>query len=494
MPAPNTPSSVDVYFDQAFSLHPPQHGYTFPALRKQCDHTNWKRRASGGDSDRGSSSSNFTAAAYLECEGIYLGLTSVISQVKSCLRMAIDAGTGVILPKIPLRDANNLLSYNQGNPAAERAFGDWFDESHLVDAMASACPGLEVVTPQDFEAGGRLEGVVAAGQAGRWEIDVHAAKFFRERDGYFWAGKPFGAFFDEQYAQLRKQHDKEKKLGEQAGEDGAEGAGETESELQRRAEEGEAEAREESRPKSAVVVGMRADFELFNVANDPTGHDRHVWDDLGRALRFPLEPRGIIDKLLRQIGGNEENQEDDKSHSPKPPYFGVHFRGEGDNMWASAAEQIHLDLDALDQAWELYQNSTEFVSSGSSAKRPPVYLACGDEGSLNAFVEAGRARGWEVTSKYALAKAMEKKTLERIEALPFDFQAIIDLGMLVRSHFFIGIMGSAFSYTTANLRDPLTRYRGSSFEVWDDEDARTHMFPNADRHGDATMEKYACCL
>lgn len=453
--ADKSSSPAKIYFDQAFSLQKPR-SYDFPALRRQCDQTAWK-----------SAQGNGSISVYLQCEGIYLGLTSVISQVKSCFKMAIEAGVGVILPDIPLRDANNLLVYNQGNHAAERAFGDWFDETHFVDSMARACPGLEIITPNDVETGR-----VKAREEDRLSIDIHAARFFRERDGYFWAGKPFKAFFDQTFDRMREEKEKEteKKIEDDEKQDEKK---KPETQLQRRANGGEEE-------KVAIVVGMRADFELFNVVNDPTGHERHMWDDLGRALRFLHEPRVIVDKMLRQIDG---------------PFFAVHFRGEGDNMWASPEEQIHVDLDALDRAWTMYRDVGDLSKLGQANMKPPVYLACGDEGSIQAFVDAGKTRGWNVTSKYALAKAMEsEEMLDMIQGLPFDFQAIIDLGMLVDSYFFIGIMGSAFSYTAANLRDPLTRYRGSSFEMWDDGGARTHMFPNNDRHGDTTMEKYACCL
>lgn len=447
-------SPAEIYFDQAFSLNKP-HNYDFPALRRQCDQTAWRNTRGDG-----------SASVYLQCEGIYLGLTSVISQVKSCFKMAIEAGVGVVLPSIPLRDANNLLVYNQGNHAAERAFGDWFDEMHFVDSMAHACPGLGIMTSNDLETG-RMK----IQEEDKLSIDIHAARFFRERDGYFWAGKPFKSFFDETFDRMReeKEEEKGKKLKDNELEDKSK---EPESQLQGRAAGGE--------EKPAILVSMRADFELFNVANDPTGHERHMWDDLGRALRFLHEPRVIVDEMLRQING---------------PFFAVHFRGEGDNMWASPEEQIHVDLDALDRVWDLYQDVGDLSRLVEANMKPPVYLACGDEGSIQAFVDAGKARGWNVTSKYALAKAMEDAEIfDMIEGLPFDFQAIIDLGLSVASYFFIGIMGSAFSYTTANLRDPLTRYRGSSFEMWDDGGARTHMFPNNDRHGDTTMEKYACCL
>ncbi|KAJ4385738.1 hypothetical protein N0V93_010168 [Gnomoniopsis smithogilvyi] len=439
---------ADIYFDKTFSLTPSS-DYNFRALRKQCAHTKWLQENGNG-------------TVYLQCEGIYLGLTSVISQVKSCFKMAIEAGAGVILPNIPLRAANNLIAYNQGNHDAEKPFGAWFDEEHLVESMQEACPGLNIITPQDIEQG-RVE------VQNEWNIDIHSARYFRERDGYFWAGKPFDAFFEENLRRLREEHksDESSRL-EGDGTDDREGL---HNQLARSTH---------SSTDAVDLIGIRADFELFSVINDPTGHDRIFWNDLGRMLRFRSEPRKIVDEMLRQIGQDR-------------PFFAVHFRGEGDNMWAAPEDQIRVDLDALDRAWETYEHDEGVRYEGGA--KPLVYLACGDEESIQAFVAAGKDRGWNVTSKYALAKSMDTtETFDMIEELPFDFQAIIDLGLLVKSYFFIGIMGSAFSYTVANLRDPTTRYRGSSFEVWDDGGARTHMFPNNDKYGDTTMEKYACCL
>lgn len=431
-------SPAETYFSQAFSPDVPR-PYGFPALGRQCARTAWKNET----------------AVYLQCEGIYLGLTSVISQVKSCFKMAIEAGVGVVLPDIPLRDESNLVSYNQGNKAAERPFGAWFDVQHLVDSMKRVCPGLSIITQKELEA-------LQLEDENKWSIDIHSARYFRERDGYFWAGKPFKVFFDERLSQLREEHKTDREGDKPT----------VQGELHRRSSEPD--------PPAAIVVGMRADFELFNVANDPTGHDRHVWDDLGKALRFLPEPRTIVDRLLRQI---------DCDH-----FFAVHFRGEGDNMWASPEEQMVVDLDALDKAWEMHRHRPE-IKAIHKGEKPPVYLAGGSEASMGAFVEAGKSRGWNVTSKYQLAKAMATNdTMDMIELLPFDFQAIIDFGMIVKSYFLIGLMGSAFTYTAANLRDPTTRYRGSSFEVQDDGGARTHMFPNNDIYGDTTMEKYACCL
>lgn len=102
------------------------------------------------------------------------------------------------------------------------------------------------------------------------------------------------------------------------------------------------------------------------------------------------------------------------------------------------------------------------------------------------FVKAALERGWIVTHKWALAHG-NSATLSAINALPFDFQGAVDMGVLLHAHFYIGLQGSAFSHTIGNARDKLQRYRGSSFE-FDDDDARTHLYNNMD------SPYYACCL
>jgi hypothetical protein len=52
----------------------------------------------------------------------------------------------------------------------------------------------------------------------------------------------------------------------------------------------------------------------------------------------------------------------------------------------------------------------------------------------------------------------------------------------------MGVIGSAFSSTIANARDVTGRYRGSSFVVIDEGNARNHLFNDHDAGG------YACCL
>ncbi|KFY93028.1 hypothetical protein V500_03949, partial [Pseudogymnoascus sp. VKM F-4518 (FW-2643)] len=414
------PSGTDgapklAYFEQAFSATPPT-PYDFPALKAQCARTKWREDE-----------------VYLQCGGMAAGLTSIMSQVKVCLKMAFEAGTGLVLPSMPLRDSDHLEEFNLMNQDAYMTYDEWFDAAHLVDSVKRVCPQMKMVHPSQLDT---PEFPVKH----KWHIKLEDAKGYKQFQSYFWTGRPFATFFNEQYTRLTQldslsPHNKQTQ----------EGAAPT---------------------KGLTVVKMSSNFLLFRITDDPTGQDLRLWNDLGHLIRFTQPTRELVAALLGHV---------------TRPFYGVHFRVEADTIWSSLENQLKVDLDALDKAWEMYGTP--------GGEKPLVYLACGDQGQVAKFVEAGAARGWDVTHKWTLA-AGDKATLSKIDALPFDFQGAVDMGFMVRSEFFLGITGSAFSSTIGNARDVTGRYRGSSLLLGKEGDggARTHLFND----GDASM--YACCL
>ncbi|KFY70571.1 hypothetical protein V498_10316, partial [Pseudogymnoascus sp. VKM F-4517 (FW-2822)] len=360
----NTNTNTDVttgalpkltYFDQAFSAGPPA-PYDFPALRAQCARTHWR-----------------TDDVYLQCGGMAAGLTSIMSQVKVCLKMAFEAGTGLVLPSMPLRDSDHLKEFNLMNQDAYMTYDEWFDAAHLIDSVARACPHMKIVHPAQLDT---PEFPVAH----RWQIKLEDAKGYKQFQSYFWAGRPFATFFDEQYTKL--------------------------TQLDTLSPHNKDNAQPTDAPKGLTVVNMASNFLLFRITDDPTGQDLKLWNDLGLLIRFTPTTRSLVAALLARV--------------PRP-FYGVHFRVEADTIWSSLEHQLKVDLDALDRAWELFGTP--------GGEKPLVYLACGDQEQVAKFVEAGKARGWEVTHKWTLA-AGDKEMLEGIEKLPFDFQGVLDMGFM----------------------------------------------------------------
>jgi hypothetical protein len=413
------PSSV-TYIDQVFGATPSP--YAFPHLSAHCARTEWKE-------DR--------KDVYLQCGGMFAGMTSIMSEVKVCLKMAVDAGVNIILPTMPLRSSDNLLVFNNNEDESGSAYmpyDQWFDAVHLIEGFKRACPQMKILYPEQLEKGAKEYVEVKR----EWEINVFDAPGYRAYVSHFWTGRPFKPFFDTEFARLLFFK----------GKDGT-GTGIT-------------------------AIKMKAIFLIFRITDDPTGGDLKLWNDLGMLVRFLEKPRSIVQSLMAQLNGR--------------PYYGVHFRAENDTIWSSPEHQMGLDLDALDKAWALYKNDKGI----NPTQKPLVYLACGDEDQIRKFQQAGKERGWEVTHKWQIAReSSNNQIVKEIDALPFDFQGAVDMGMMLQGHFFIGISGSAFSNTVAHARDETGRYRGSSLgELWDGGDggARSHLFL------DGPASSYPCCL
>lgn len=406
------PRPVQQYFEQVFSPDIPS-AYDFPHLKAACDRTVGETQLDD---------------VYLQCENFFAGMTSIMNEVKVCLKMAIDSGTNLVLPIMPLRSSTDLKEFNMNNKDAYMPYDQWFDADHLIRGLKRACPRMKVVHPDQLKEGAQDSVVVK----NKWELDIMRAPGYHLYTSHFWTGRPFKEFFDEEFAEFQKKAQPKEKEG-------------------------------------ISVITAPATFLLFRITDDPTRDDLRLWNDLATLIRFLDKPRSVVSQLLKQL--------------PRP-FYGVHFRVENDTIWSSLEHQLAQNLDALDKAWLLY-------GSGKEEEKPPVYIACGDEGQIKKFVDAGKERGWAVTHKWDVARETQTgDVLQTIDELAFDFQGAVDMGMMIQSSFFFGISGSAFSSTVAHARDPLGRYRGSALRepLIDDDGARSHIF------ADGAASSYACCL
>lgn len=363
-------------------------------------------------------------------------MTSILSQVKVCLKMGIDAGVHIVLPAMPLRDSDDLTNFNLLNDSAYMSYEQWFDSEHLTSSMARACPQMKIKHPKGL-------GTTAMPIDHDWSMDVSAAPGYQWLAGYFWVGRPFKVWFDEELLRMRFLE----KSGASAKAQGDGG-----------------DALDLNREQGATVIKITSQFLIYRITDDATGRDLAVWNDISHLIRFKEAPRAVIAKILAQL---------DRS------FIGVHFRTEKDSIWSSFETQLKRVLEALDTLWS--------QSGTPDDIKPLLYLACGDESQIEKFSEAANLRGWTVVSKYDVIKD-DTQTLAQLKAMPFDFQGAVDMGIMLQSHFFLGITGSAFSSTIANMRDATGRYRGSSILFQDDGNARTHLFNDGDANG------YACCL
>lgn len=408
---------IQNYFDQVFAAEKPPI-FPFPEVRAACAAANWEENE-----------------AYINCVAIQAGMTSIMSQVKVCFKMAIDTGSHIMLPSMPLRDSKNLLDFNFLNGDAYMPYDQWYDADHLREQMHEACPQMKIIHPDDINPA--KAGTVAVRR--HFQIMCSDAPYYQKIHSYFWVGRPWKTFYNEQFKiHMDRLAEEESKAPEPVVENGG-----------------------------ITLVDVDSEFLVFRITDDPTRRDLRFWTELSHLIRFRQDVTTVIHRLVERLphAGN---------------YMGVHFRAENDSIWSTAEHQLDVDLDALDRAWDMFGNFGE--------EKPPVYLACGDQAQIEMFSKAAAERGWTTTHKWQLATLNDDtETTGLIDKMAFDFQGAIDLGIMVRSRFFLGVQGSAFSSTVGNHRDVTGRYRGSSFDV-PDEGARTHLFNDLD------ATEYACCL
>ena len=169
--ASSTPS--ETLFEQIFSAEHPA-PYDYSALAEVC-------RTFPATDD----------APYLNCTNIWLGVSSIMSQMKVCLKMTVDSGSNLLLPKIPLRDSKNLDEFNKANPDAFLPYDKWWDLDHLKEQMAKACPNTHILHPDDLY-NTTLKNTL--------DVFLKDDPSYSILQPFFWAGRPFKTWFDDHYA------------------------------------------------------------------------------------------------------------------------------------------------------------------------------------------------------------------------------------------------------------------------------------------------------
>jgi hypothetical protein len=104
----------------------------FSDLRRLCDQTTWT------DGLWVQCHSN----ARVDSEGkrsVHGGLNNVRNRLQSCLRVAIDAGSGAVIPSIATRNQTQLKNLGGGDPIPASTF---FNMEYMMNALETECPQL----------------------------------------------------------------------------------------------------------------------------------------------------------------------------------------------------------------------------------------------------------------------------------------------------------------------------------------------------------------
>ncbi|KFZ12285.1 hypothetical protein V502_07165 [Pseudogymnoascus sp. VKM F-4520 (FW-2644)] len=128
------PRSQDLFLSPLLSSSEPLSGSEFPSLRHLCNETDW------------------TEGLWLQCHNnvgpsktaMRGGLSNLGNRMQTCVRLAISAGAGVIIPTFATRSDSDLLKYE-----TEECPESLFDTEHYQQALSVACPQLNVRACKD---------------------------------------------------------------------------------------------------------------------------------------------------------------------------------------------------------------------------------------------------------------------------------------------------------------------------------------------------------
>ncbi|KAK6344223.1 hypothetical protein TWF696_007865 [Orbilia brochopaga] len=222
-----------------------------------------------------------------------------------------------------------------------------------------------------------------------------------------------------------------------------------------------------------IILRVTWTFLATNPENDPTGLDWRAWTELSLLLR----PTEIERQLVQRLTESQLLKKDS--------YIGVHLRVETDAIgkwWDNFDMQAAKNLKAIDVVAKQYREGP------GNGENPYIFVACGDPKAIEKFKQLAAKRGYSVVDKWGIL-ANDTESLSQLDTLSFDAKGLLDYAVLLNSYFFLGTLGSSFSYTVANMRSDLGRYPGSSFVVNDAGNSFSHLFMPPSKRAN-----FPCCL
>ncbi|CAK7225861.1 hypothetical protein SCUCBS95973_006005 [Sporothrix curviconia] len=337
----------------------------------------------------------WTPGIVFACNNNSGGIGNIRNFVLTCVRYAIAAGaTGLVLPQIETRSEHDLAHLFGGR----KPFAHFFDTAHFRASLQEACPFLRVydsieAIPHLIEPRAEPLHPKALGLRGgcdERDLNRHTDRFRDE--------------FDAMVTQ------------------------------------------------SAAEFALPAVAELHPRLLQPIWGVQWEWpvakdgpaltNTFGGLLRFQRDilelGQEMAAAMMRKTTAESESKQERKpKHEPKPKLFaGVHLRTESDALpfWPPFATQTR-----------------EFLRSLTLKKLLAVYLATGNATEASRFRERAEEQGVRVWTKDDLVRD-QPVLQQRLRALTWDQQALVDFVVLLRCDYFLGVSPSSFSMTIAAKR------------------------------------------
>ncbi|PVH80352.1 hypothetical protein DL98DRAFT_549111 [Cadophora sp. DSE1049] len=346
---------------------------------------------------------NFRPGLLFSCEEQHGGVGMVRNQILKCIRYAIHGGGALVIPSMAKRNAKDISDIETSN---EVPLEYLFDREAFITHLTNACPGMRLYNDaSDFP---------SYENRPREPLQL-VGDLFEPNHPRTGLSDPLSwrASFDSWLAE------KDVSISH-------------------------------SQP---VHVQIGQAYLEYPVHNDSLSFS----SEFGKLLSFRADTRALASRVLLslnqkfELGINPERAINEKS------FFGAHLRLEKDAVEAWSPEEGWRFSRMEDQFGEVWQ---EIKGSGMGV----VYVACGDQSIVDTFSEyiSGKLEEEEkemsisVVTKYTLLSGHD---LERLNALTFDQQALVDFLIMFKAGVFVGVAHSSFPWTVALRRHELSVFR-----------------------------------
>ncbi|CZT53146.1 uncharacterized protein RSE6_14600 [Rhynchosporium secalis] len=363
----------------------------------------------------------FRPGLVFSCEEQHGGVGMVRNQILKCVRFAIHAGAGLVIPGMAKRNQKDISDIETSNTVPLEYL---FDREMFVKQLTESCPGMRLYNSvEDFPG---YEDRVKTEQGKEKGLELVGDQFEpdRPREGIShpedWR-EEFDAWLKEKDVQYTQ--------------------------------------------KKPVHVKIGQAYLEYNVHSDSP----EFVSEFGKLLSFRADTRALAARVLLQmkIQYGVDAEPTRPARMDGKGFLGAHLRLEKDAIeaWTVA------------EGWVYSERDKQFGGVWDEARRTKsnvIYVATGDEDIVDAFkeladgelaaeVEEGEVlerRNVSIMTKRSLLSA-SPHDLARLEAMTFDQQALVDFLIMFKSTFFVGIASSSFPWTVALRRHEMSMYRGA---------------------------------
>lgn len=329
------------------------------------------------------------------CDYSIGGVGNIRNSILNCVRYAISAGTGLVVPRILIRNTEDITKIRTG----DRTGMDYmFDIDHFVQSLRLSCPKLRV-----YEA----EVDIPNRESFRGLISLVPESLVKDipRQGLEHPEEWRLQFYEwlDQYALDDK--------------------------------------------TVPLVVHLGRSYLQYPIYTDGEGFA----NEFGGIIKFNKDARLLATTAILNLIQSYSLSCDPTRPIIKDAYVGVHLRTEHDAMqvWGNPYWPY---ANYKDQA-ALY---FEQIQDPSRSNTTVIYLASGDQNEVAKFAQDAQDLNLHVVTKLDL---LEGKDKEDLLALAWDQQALVDFLIMLKAADFAGVGYSSFSWNVALKRHTYSKQK-----------------------------------